>query len=187
MHTLWQDLRYGARLLVKNPGFTLVAVITLALGTGANTAIFSVINAVLIRPLPYPEPQRLVAIRSNQSVPDLDDIKAQSRTMEFLGGAVVQPLDYTGEAEPIQVQAALCNADLFAVLGARPLLGRTISPEEDTNGGDRVVVLSHAFWQRHFGGETGVLGRSMPLSGNTYSISGSPTLTLTRTRIVTEC
>ena len=172
MNSLIQDLRYGARLLLRKPGFTLVAIITLALGIGANTAIFSVINAVLIKPLPYPEAQRLVAIRGNQSVLDLDDIKAQSRTIEYLGGAVVQPLDYTGEAEPIQVQAALCNADLFAVLGARPLMGRMISPEEDAKGGERVVLLSHAFWQAHFGGEAAAIGKAMPLSGNSYSIIG---------------
>jgi putative ABC transport system permease protein len=172
MNSLIQDLRYGARLLVKKPGFTLVAVMTLALGIGANTAIFSVINAVLIKSLPYPEPQRLVTMRGNQSVLDVDDIRAQSRTIEYLGGAVMQPLDYTGEAQPVQVQAALCNADLFAVLGAQPLLGRTITPEEDATGGQPVVVLSHAFWQKHFGGETGVIGRSMPLSGNSYTIIG---------------
>src|SRR5256714_1038430 len=175
MQTILQDLRYGTRLLLKRPGFTLVAVITLALGIGANTAIFSVVNAVLLKPLPYPDPQRLVAIRGNQSLPDLDDIKAQSRTVEYFGGAVMQALDYTGEAEPLQVQAALCNADLFGALGARPLLGRVIAPDEDSKGGDRVVVLSHAFWQRHFGGDPGVIGRAMPLSGHSYTgIGGLP-------------
>jgi putative ABC transport system permease protein len=172
MNTLLQDLRYGARLLLKRPGFTFVAVITLALGIGANTAIFSVINGVLIKPLPYPDPERLVAMRSTQSVPDLDDITAQSETVEVFGGVVVQALDYTGEAEPIQVQAALCNADLFTVLGARPLLGRTISPAEDTVGGAHVVVLSYAFWQRRFGGDPNIISRSMPLSGNSYTVIG---------------
>jgi len=172
MESLFQDLRYGLRLLLKKPSFTFVAVITLALGIGANTAIFSVVNGVLIKPLPYPEPERLVTIRGNQSVLDLDDIKAQSQTIESFGGAVVQALDYTGEAEPIQVQAALCNADLFDVVGARPLLGRVISATEDARGGERVVVLSHAFWQRHFGGEANVLGKSMPLSGNSYTVIG---------------
>src|SRR5689334_4653032 len=107
MESLFQDLRFAARLLAKKPSFTFVAVITMALGIGANTAIFSVVNGVLIKPLPYPEPERLLTMRSNQSLPDLDDIKAQSQTIEDFGGAVVQPLDYTGEAEPIQVQAAL--------------------------------------------------------------------------------
>src|SRR5205085_3591760 len=172
MQTIIQDLRYGARLLLKRPGFTLVAVITLALGIGANTAIFSVVNAVLLRPLPYPEPDRLVAMRGNQSVPDLDDIKAQSQAVGSFGGAVVQSLDYTGEAEPIQVQAALCNADLFTALGVRPLLGRVISSAEDVAGGERVVVLSYAFWQRQFGGDAGVIGRGLPLSGNSYAVIG---------------
>ena len=172
MSTLIQDLRYGARLLLKRPGFTFVAVLTLALGIGANTAIFSVVNAVLIRPLPYPQPDRLLTIRGNQSLPDLDDIKAQSEAVEYFGGAVVQALDYTGEAEPLQVQAALCNADLFGVLGARPLLGRVISPAEDVPGGARVVVLSYGFWQRRTGGDPNVIGRSLPLSGNSYTVIG---------------
>jgi putative ABC transport system permease protein len=172
METLLQDLRYGIRLLVKRPGFTVVAIITLALGIGANTAIFSVVNAVLLRPLPYPDPERLVTLRSNQSLPDLDDIKAQGQAFESFGGAVMQAQDFTGEAEPLQVQAALVNADLFKALGAKAAIGRTISDDEDRFGGEPVVVLSHAFWQRHFGGEPGVIGKTMPLSGNNYTIIG---------------
>ena len=122
-----QDLKYGIRMLGKNRSLAAIAILTLALGIGANTAIFSVVNAVLIKPLPYPEPARLVTIRGNQSLPDLDDIKAQSQAIEYIGGAVMQPLDYTGEAEPLQVQTAQCNADLFSVLGARPFIGRMIS------------------------------------------------------------
>src|ERR1044071_5902233 len=151
MDTFLQDLRYGIRLLMKRPGFTVIAIITLALGIGANTAIFSVVNAVLLRPLPYPEPERLLTLRSNQSVPDLDDIKAQSQAFEYFGGAVVQAQDFTGEAEPLQVQAAI---------------GRTISDEEDRYGGEPVVLLTHAFWQRHFGGQQDVIGKTIPLSGN---------------------
>src|SRR5215210_942781 len=159
MDTLLQDMRYGIRLLVKRPGFTAVAIITLALGIGANTAIFSVVNGVLLRPLPYPEPERLLTLRSNQSLPDLEDIKAQSQAFESFGGAVMQAQDFTGEAEPLQVQAALVNADLFKALGAKAAIGRTISEEEDRFGGERVVVLSHAFWQRHFGGEPDAIGK----------------------------
>jgi len=172
METLWQDLRYGARLLIKRPAFTLIAIITLALGIGANTAIFSVVNGVLLRPLPYPQPERLVTMRSNQSVPDLDDIKARSQVFSAYGGVVMQALDYTGEAEPLQVQGALCNADLFAALGAQPVIGRVISPAEDVAGSERVVVLSYAFWQTHFGGDESVLGKAIPLSGNSYTIIG---------------
>jgi putative ABC transport system permease protein len=172
MDTLLQDMRYGFRLLVKRPGFTVVAIITLALGIGANTAIFSVVNAVLLRPLPYPEPERLLTLRSNQSLPDLEDIKAQSQAFESFGGAVMQAQDFTGEAEPLQVRAALVNADLFKALGAKAAIGRTISDEEDRFGGERVVVLSHAFWQRHFGGQPDAIGKAMPLSGNNYTIIG---------------
>ncbi len=167
-----QDLRYGVRMVFKYPGFTLAAVLTLALGIGANTAIFSVVNAVLLRPLPYPQPERLVALRSNESLPDLDDIKEQSRSFEALGGAVMQPHDFTGEAEPVQVQAALVNADLFKALGGEAAVGRVISAEEDRVGAERVVVLSHGFWLRHFGGDPNVIGRPIPLSGNNYTVIG---------------
>ena len=172
METILQDLRFGIRLLIKRPGFTLIAIVTLALGVGANTAIFSVVNAVLLRPLPYPDSERLVTMRSNQSVPDLDDIKAQSQAFEFLGGATLQALDFTGEAEPFQVQAALCNEDLFDALGVKAAIGRTISTDEARFGGERAVVLSHGFWQRHLAGDTGVIGRTIPLSGNSYTIIG---------------
>jgi putative ABC transport system permease protein len=172
MERLWQDLRYGARMLTKRPAFTAIAIITLALGIGANTAIFSVVNSVLLRPLPYDKPERLATIRSNQSLPDLDDIKAQSQSFYALGGAVMQALDYTGEAEPIQTQAALCNADLFRALGAEAAIGRVISEDEDRYGGERVVTLSHAFWQRNFGGDRSVIGKAIALSGNSYVIIG---------------
>jgi putative ABC transport system permease protein len=172
MEAVLQDLRYGFRMLFKHPGFTVTAVLTLALGIGANTAIFSVVNAVLLRPLPYPQPERMVAMRSQESLPDLDDIKAQSKSFEALGGAVIQAQDFTGETEPLQVQAALVNADLFKALGSEPAIGRTISPDEDRAGGERVVVLSHGFWQRHFGGDTAVIGKAVPLSGNNYTVIG---------------
>jgi len=172
MESLLHDLRYSTRLLIRKPAFTALAVITLALGIGANTAIFSVVNSVLLRPLPYPHPERLLTIRSNQSVPDLDDIKAQSQSFEYFGGSVMQALDYTGEAEPLQVQASLVNADLFKALGAQAAIGRVINDEEDRFGGEPVVVLSHGFWQRHFGGDRGVLGKPVQLSGNSYTVIG---------------
>jgi putative ABC transport system permease protein len=171
MGTLWQDIRYGFRLLLKRPGFTVVAVITLALGIGANTAIFSVVNSVLLRPLPYPEPERLVTIRSNQSVLNLVDIQAQSQSFEDGGGAVLQPLDYTGGSEPLQVEAALFAGGFFKVLGGQAALGRVISPEEDRFDAERVVVLSHGFWQQ-LGGDPNILGRTIPLSGQNYTVVG---------------
>jgi putative ABC transport system permease protein len=172
MNSLLQDLRYGFRMLLGKPGFTLVAVLTLALGIGANTAIFSVVNAVLLMPFPYPHAERLVTMRSNQSLPDLVDIQAQGKSFEEAGGVVLQALDFTGGAEPVQVQAGLSTAGLFNVLGAQPVTGRTFTAEEDVYGGERTVVLSHGFWQRQFGGDPSVVGRQMPLSGNNYTILG---------------
>jgi putative ABC transport system permease protein len=172
METILHDLRFGGRLLIRKPAFTAIAVITLALGIGANTAIFSVVNSVLLRPLPYPEPQQLVSMRSNQSLPDLEDIKARCQSFEYFGGSVMQPQDYIGDGEPLQVQASLINADLFKALGARAAIGRTISDEDDRVGADPVVVLAHGFWQRTFGGDANILGRTIQLSGKSYTVIG---------------
>jgi putative ABC transport system permease protein len=172
MRTLWQDLRHGARVLLKQPGFTLVAVLTLALGVGANTAIFSVVNGVLLRPLPYPEPERLVTARQNISLPNLEEIKAQGQSFRAVGGAVLQPLDFTGGGEPVQVEAALVTHELFDVLGARPEVGRVLTAEDDRFDAERVVVLSHGFWQRHLGGREVTRGTTLPLSGQTYTVVG---------------
>jgi putative ABC transport system permease protein len=172
MERTWQDFTYAVRVLLKRPGFAAVAVLTLALGNGASTAIFSVVNAVLLGPLPYPEPRRLVTLRSNQSLPDLDDIKQQSRAFAQFGGITLQALDFTGETEPFQVQAGLVNSDLFGALGLQAAIGRTISDQEDKYGGAAVVVLSHSFWQNHLAGDPAVIGKSIPLSGNSYTIIG---------------
>ncbi len=172
MQTLWQDLRYGARMLLKNPGFTLIAVITLALGIGANTAIFSVVNAVLLRPLPYQEPERLVAFRSNESFLDLTDIKAWCQSFAEVGGEAQAPLDYTGGGEPLRWSAGLVTGGFFRALGAQPLLGRVITEEDDRMGGPFVIVLGHAMWQRQFGGDPGVVGKTIMLSGNSYAVVG---------------
>ena len=172
MESFLHDLRFGSRLLIMTPSFTAIALITLALGIGANTAIFSVVNSVLLRPLPYPEPERLVTMRSNQSLPDLEDVRSRCQSFEYFGGAVMQAQDYTSEGEPLQVQAALINADLFKALGAKPAMGRTISDEEDRFGADPVVVLAHGFWQRSFGGDANIVGKTMQLSGKTYTVIG---------------
>jgi putative ABC transport system permease protein len=172
MQTLWQDLRYGVRMLVRKPGFTSIAVITLALGIGANTAIFTVVNAVLLRPLPYQEPERLVSFRSNESAPDLADVKAWSQSFAEIGGETQQPLDYTGSEEPLQWTAGLVTGGFFGALGAQPLLGRVITEEDDRRGGPFVIVLGHALWQRQFGGDPGVVGKTLMLSGNSYAVVG---------------
>jgi putative ABC transport system permease protein len=172
MERTLQDLAYAIRSLSQKPGFAAVAILTLTIGIGASTAIFSVVNAVLLQPLPYPQPRRIVTLRSNQSLPDLDDIKQQSRAFQYFGGVTLQALDFTGEAEPLQVQAGLVNSDLFSALGVLAAMGRTIGDEEDRYGGPAVVVLSHEFWEAHFGGDPAAIGKTIPLSGNTYTIIG---------------
>jgi putative ABC transport system permease protein len=169
------DLRYAFRMLAKSPAFTTVAVITLALGIGANTAIFSVVNGVLLRPLPYPAPERLVTLKSNQSVPELEDIQAQSQSFESIGGVSYQAADYSGGAEPVQIELGMVASDFFRVLGGRAALGRTLTAEDDRFGGARVLVLSHALWQRQFGGDPAIVGRNINLAGQSYTIVGVTT------------
>lgn len=172
MDTLLKDVRYGIRSLLKRPGFSTIAIVTLALGIGANTAIFSVINAVLLRPLPYDQPDRLVTFRANQSPPDLADVEANTRTFSNLGGEVLAPLDYTGGGEPVQFQIGQVSGGYFATLGIKPARGRFINHDDDRNGAPFVVVLSHSLWQRQFGGDPQILGKTIPLSGNSYTIIG---------------
>ncbi len=175
-----RDFRYGLRALRKSPGFSVVAITTLALGIGANSAVFSVIQSVLLRPLPFPEPDRIVAVvwnggsRSddNQSLPDLRDIAARSGSFESIGGISVRPLDYTGGDAPVQVMAGLCALRYFDLFGVHAERGRLIEPEDDLAKAGRVVVVSHAFWAGRMGSDPGVLGRTIPLSGNSYTIVG---------------
>ena len=172
METLLKDIRYSVRSLLKRPAFTAVAVITLALGIGLNSAIFSVINAVLLRPLPYSEPDRLMTFRNNQSGPDLADIEAQSRTFSTFGGLVVQPLDYIAGGEPVKFQIGMVTGGFFQTLGVQPERGRFITADDDKPGGPDVVMLSHELWQREFGGDPGIIGKPIPLSGNVYTTIG---------------
>jgi putative ABC transport system permease protein len=146
---LFQDLKYAVRMLRKNPGFTFVAILTLALGIGANTAIFTVIHAVLLRPLPYAKPQELVTWRGNESLLDVDDIRAQAGFFSAGGAVNPEAMDYTGGAEPLGVHAGYVDAGFFHVLGVTPMLGRTFSPEEDRRGGARAVVLGYQFWREY--------------------------------------
>ena len=170
---IWlQDLRYSFRTLAKSPGFAVVAVLTLALGIGANTSVFSVIHAVLLRPLSYSEPQRLLTMQGNQSRLDVDDVRQRTTTLEEGGAITIQAMDFTGGMEPIRVQAGLVDAGFFSVLGVQPVLGRTLSTEEDQVGGPREVVLSHTFWAQSLGADPEVLGRSVPLNGQSYTVIG---------------
>ena len=186
MDSLIKDIRYGLRSLAKRPAFTAVAVITIALGIGVNTAIFSVINAVLLRPLPYDDPSRLISFRSNQSGPDLADVEAQSKTFSRLGGMVVQPLAYTAGAEPVEFQIGQVTGGFFETLGVKPERGRFITSDDDRNGGPHVVVLSHELWVKQFSHDEQILGKAIALSGNMYTIIGVMPKSFVTPRIETE-
>src|SRR5712691_6781535 len=174
METLLKDIRYGIRSLLKRPGFTAIAVITLALGIGANTAIFSVINAVFLRPLPYHEPERLVTIweqspqRGMYQMPvsfaNLRDWADQNHTFEQISAYTFTNLNLTGAGEPARLSAVRSSANLFSLIGAAPQLGRTFLPEEDKEGATHVVILGHALWQSRFGSDSRILGQSLILN-----------------------
>jgi predicted permease len=167
-----RDLRYSLRMLRKSPGFAIVAVLTLALGIGANTAIFSVIDSVLLSPLPYPAPERLVTIKQNDSLRNLEDIRAQTKTLAQGGGVTIERMDYTGGPEPLQIRAAYVNAALLETLGVQPVLGRLISPEEDVKGGPHNMVITHRFWREFLDSDPKALGRSLTLNGNRWTVIG---------------
>jgi putative ABC transport system permease protein len=186
MDTLIKDIRYGLRSLMKRPAFTAVAVITLGLGIGVNTAIFSVINAVLLRPLPYANPERLITFRSNQSAPDLADVEAQSKTISKFGGMVMQGFDYTAGAEPIQIQIGQVTGGFFETLGVQPERGRFITANDDKTGAPFVIVLGHELWVKQFHSDEQILGKTMPLSGNVYTIIGVMPAAFIPPRVNTE-
>jgi putative ABC transport system permease protein len=186
MQTLLQDLRYGVRLLLKNPGFTLIAVITLALGIGANTAIFSLVNAVLLRPLPFSEPERLVWIQNSLPGPTISDRsmrvdnfldwRTQAKSFEAL--AAYSPFfelnrySLTGLDESLRLRGVQVSQNFLDVLGVRPTLGRNFVAEECVWKGRRAAILSHAFWQQKFGGAMDVIGRSVTINGESVEIVG---------------
>ena len=183
MHSIWQDLRYSARMLLKQPGFTLVAVITLALGIGANTAIFSVVNAVLLRPLPFKDSGRLVMVwnkgaeaaggdRTPLCVADLLDWRAQNRSFESVGAFQNGSFNYSGGDMPEQVRGVSVTANFFSLLGVRVQLGRDFQSSDEQVGAPRVVLLSDHFWRTHFGADRQVVGRTINLSGVPTSIIG---------------
>jgi putative ABC transport system permease protein len=180
MQTLGQDLRYGARMLLKKPGFTLIAVMTLSLGIGACTAIFSIVDAVLLRSLPYPESERVVQLREvNQrgvmvafTDPNFRDVRERNRTLEAVAeyGGGMQTV--TGGSEPLRVQVLAATNDFFRVLGVAPLAGRAFLPEDANDGGKHVAVLSYGFWQRAFGGHSGLDGMKLRISEQSFDVIG---------------
>ena len=182
MTTIAKDLKYGLRMLAKSPGATVVAMIALALGIGANSAIFSVVNAVLLRPLPYQDSGRLVVvwetklsknIRQEQvSPPDYRDWVEQQRVFDAMAALRQQPSVLAGNQLPERVETALISPRLFDLLGVKAALGRTFFAEEDQAGRNRVAVMSYGLWQRRFGGDPAILGKSMVVDGNSFTIVG---------------
>jgi putative ABC transport system permease protein len=183
MQTLWQDIKYGVQMLLKKPGFTVVAALALALGIGANTAIFSVVNAVLLRPLPFKDPERVVMVwlkgaeaaggdRKPMSTSDFLQWRAQTHSFERVSFFHRDSFNYTGGEVPEEVAGVVTSADFFDVFGARAELGRTFFPEEEKPGAPPVVVVSHSFWQNRLGGDQHAVGREIMLDNKAYSLVG---------------
>ncbi len=185
MGTLAQDLRYSFRVLLKSPGFAAVAIVVLALGIGANTAIFSVVNAVLLRPLPYPDADRLVRIWhvppaksfpgiSLFSISPANYLDWESQNHVFAQMAIYGGRDFifTGTDRPEEVEGSAVSSHFFSVLQVQPILGRLFTPEEDQPGHGNVVILSHRFWQNHFGSSPDIVGRNIHLNGGSYLVAG---------------
>jgi putative ABC transport system permease protein len=178
----WQDLRYGLRMLAKNPGFTAVAVIALALGIGANTAIFSVVNTVLLRPLPYKDPERLVMVFEDSSkhgfprdVPTTAnylDWRDQNQVFESMAAIAGASFNLTGVGDPERIVGYRISAALFPMLGVSPQLGRWFTPDEDQAGANRVMIMSHRLWQRRFAGDPNIVGRALTLNGGSVTVVG---------------
>jgi putative ABC transport system permease protein len=175
---LWQDLRFGARMLLKQPGFTVIAILTLALGIGANTAIFSIVNAALLRPFPYPAPERLMILGEyvsggSVSYPNFVDWRAQHTVFEAISAARGnESFNFTGSGEPERLQGRLVSAEFFSTLGIKPLVGRDFLAEEDRPGATPAVILSYGFWQRRFGADPGVIGRQLTFNNQSFTVVG---------------
>ena len=177
-----QDFRFALRQLLKNPGFTAVAVLTLALGIGANTAIFSFVNAVLLRPLPFKDPERLVVVYENNiergwlknavGAPVLGEWRQRSQTFEGLAACKPEAVILTGRDQPETLTAATLSANIFTLLGIQPMLGRGFLPEEETFGKHRVAVLSYDLWNRRFAHDPGILGQTITLDSEPYQVVG---------------
>ncbi|HEY6186732.1 MAG TPA: ABC transporter permease [Pyrinomonadaceae bacterium] len=182
MGSLLQDVRYGFRLLLKRPGFTIIAVLTLAFGIGANTAIFTVVDAALLRPLPYREPDRLVHLwetspqkefsEREASYADYLDWKKQTQVFEDLAGFSFRSFALTGRETPELVSGAAVTDSFFRVLGVEPVLGRSFQPGDELQGGPRLVLMSYGLWQSRFGGDPSIVGKPIISSGNSYTVIG---------------
>jgi putative ABC transport system permease protein len=183
MNTLLQDIRFGLRMLLKSPSISIVATIALALGIGATTAIFSVVNAVLLRPLPFPEPDKLVAlfetntqrgqIRGSHSYPNFMDVRAQATVFERVASYHGSDYILTGRGEPARIQGLVATTDLFPLLGVQPLLGRTFLPEEDKGSENgRVAILSEQLFRKRFNSDPSILNQAITLDGRPFTVVG---------------
>src|SRR5258706_6363063 len=176
------DLKFAFRQLLKNPGFTAVAVLTLALGIGANTAIFSVVNAILLRPLPYINPKQLVMLYENHSVdashkipvaaPMLGEWRRQTTVFEGLAAQAGDSFILTGRGQPERLKGTRVSANMFSLLGVQPVLGRDFLPGEETFGNHHVALLSYELWQRRFGGDVNLIGQGINLNSELYTVVG---------------
>ncbi len=180
MNTLIQDIRYAVRMLIKSPAFTAIAVLTLALGIGANSAIFTVVNAVLLRPLPFRDPGKLCLVtESLPSFPSLGpsyqnymDFRDQAKSLEGLAALHIDFVNMTGQGDPQRLNVQMATATLFPLLGVNALEGHTFTADEDRYGAPPVVLLSYSFWQQNFGGERSILGKSITLNNQSYTVTG---------------
>jgi predicted permease len=180
MKVLPQDVRYGLQMLLRQPGFTVMAVLIIALGIGSNVAIFSIVNAVLLRQLPFKEPERLVSLRSTGiegekspfSIPDFIDYQQQNQTLDAMSAFTQYSVNLMMGGDAERIQGIRISGNAFQMLGATALVGRTLGPDDDLQGDNRVVVLSHGLWQRLFGGDEGIVGRTLNLNGDSYTVVG---------------
>lgn len=182
METLWKDIRFGLRMLANKPAVTVIAVIALALGIGASTAIFSVVNTVLLQALPYPNGNRLVILweqnrprsknRNVISTANFFDWREQNRVFEDMAAFYASPYNVTGLGEPVEITGMAVSPNLFDVLGNRPLLGRTFTADDGVQGKDDVAVLTYGFWQKHFGGDLNAVGKTFALNGVKHTVIG---------------
>src|SRR5215469_8175991 len=181
METLWQDIRYGVRMLRRDAGFTVIALLTLAVGIGANTAIFSILDAVLLKPLPFPEPHRLMAIwgadskngeaHRTISYPDFADYRDQNHSLESLAAYTDGTFALTGNGDPAQLHGGIVSASLLSVLRVAPEIGSGFTPEDDKPGA-RVVLLGNSLWKGRYGGDTGSIGLAIVLNERPYTVIG---------------
>src|SRR5712692_8692613 len=180
LEIFWRDARYGARMLRRNPSFAAVVVLTLALGIGANTAIFSVVDSVLLKPLPYPSPERLVWLGESHAKAEGISVtwgnfrawQKYNRSFEDMAAFQMDHFTLTGRQEPLFTRAGEVTSDFFGLVGTKPVLGRVFTDEEDRAGAPRTVVLDHSFWLSKLGGETSVLGTTLALNGQPYRVVG---------------